>query len=175
MKKTFMAIVFSLIILCSISFVACDSSDSGIYKITISKNIKHGLIVCELKESKSGENVYVYSKSDIGYVLDGIYINGDRIDGNRFVMPKKNVTIFADFDLIQYTIKYMSYGAENYNTTFSYNIETEDFELKPAYMPNNYFLGWYTDSAHKNKIKKITKGTTGDITLYAWFVPINMV
>ena len=97
MKKYIMLFFALMIIPFSIMFTGCNKDD-GIYDIKVSKNIEHGSVMCETEESLPGEVIYVYYQSDTGYKLKAIYVNGDLIIGNSFIMPAKNVQIFAVFE-----------------------------------------------------------------------------
>ena len=56
----------------------------------------------------------------------------------------------------------------------SYNVETETISLINPTKTGYKFAGWYTDETfnEENKITEITKGSTGDITLYAKWTEI---
>ena len=56
----------------------------------------------------------------------------------------------------------------------SYNVETETISLINPTKTGYKFAGWYTDEtfSEENKITEITKGSTGDITLYAKWTEI---
>ncbi|MGN0142497.1 MAG: InlB B-repeat-containing protein [Roseburia sp.] len=85
-----------------------------------------------------------------------------------------NYAVANGFDYIlldqpTYTITYELNGGTNseYNPS-TYTATTKTIVLQDP-QPREYFtfLGWYTDSAFKNPIYEIPKGSTGNLTLYA--------
>ena len=76
-----------------------------------------------------------------------------------------DITLYAKYTPITYSIKYNCDDAINSNPT-TYNIES-NFNLKNPERDGYIFVGWYKDSTFKNKINSIKKGTTNDIELYA--------
>ena len=77
----------------------------------------------------------------------------------------------------QYTAKWVKEG--DYIITYKntenavndnpagYNVETETITLKPAIKAGYIFDGWYKEDSFATKVNEITKGSTGNITLYA--------
>ena len=74
----------------------------------------------------------------------------------------------------EYNIKYeLNGGTNNENNPSSYNTGDTialSFPTKEDYM----FMGWYTNSTFTNELKEIAD-KTGDLTLYAKWVPVNHV
>ena len=77
----------------------------------------------------------------------------------------------------QYTAKWVKEG--DYIITYKntenavndnpadYNVETETITLKAATKAGYIFDGWYKEDSFATKVNEITKGSTGNITLYA--------
>lgn len=106
-----------------------------------------------------------------GYEFQGWYLD------NNFTQPIKelkqdsivnNISIFAKWSSpIDYTITYNdNFGVPNDNATV-YNIETDTFVLNDLVKDGYEFLGWFDAADGGNKISEITKGSHGDLTLYA--------
>lgn len=76
--------------------------------------------------------------------------------------------MYAQWSKKAYSIKYVSGGGTvpSGNPT-SYYYDTPTFKLAAATKEGYTFQGWYTDSAYKNRITKITKGTRKNYKLYA--------
>lgn len=76
-------------------------------------------------------------------------------------------TFYAKWTAIKYTIIYnLNEGINPENAALGFTVEDEvtlSIPTKSGYE----FVGWYTESTFENKIEKIEKGTTKDITLYA--------
>ena len=70
---------------------------------------------------------------------------------------------------IVYEIKYVCEGCENDpSNPVSYTVNTEKELKNPKKLPESgyKFGGWFTDENYSTRIKKIEKGTTGELTLY---------
>ncbi|UKI55436.1 MAG: InlB B-repeat-containing protein [Treponema succinifaciens] len=85
-----------------------------------------------------------------------------------------NTTLYAKWTAITYTITYEPNGGTNADgNPASYTFETETITLLAPSRQYFDFGGWYTDSEFSDSSKKneITKGSTGNIMLYAkWTV-----
>ena len=83
------------------------------------------------------------------------------------------VTLYAKW-LELYTITYELDGGTNADSNpEKYTVETEDIILAEATRKCYTFAGWYIDEECSDGITEITKGTTGDITLYAKWIANN--
>lgn len=83
-----------------------------------------------------------------------------------------NKTLYAKWTAVTYTITYKLAGGKNVSgNPKSYKITTSTITLKAPTRKGYKFGGWYSDSKFKTKVTKITKGSTGNKTLYAkWTV-----
>lgn len=85
-----------------------------------------------------------------------------------------NITLYAKWTAITYTITYEPNGGTNADgNPAGYTFETETITLLAPSRQYFDFGGWYTDSEFSDSSKKneITKGSTGNIMLYAkWTV-----
>ena len=78
------------------------------------------------------------------------------------------VTLYAQWEKVNYTITYqLNNGTNNKNNPTKYDVTTATITLKYPTKTGFTFLGWYSDSAFKNRVKEIPKGSTGNKTLYA--------
>lgn len=86
------------------------------------------------------------------------------------LLPAKNkgtLTLYAQWKWTPYTIRYEENGGTMEGTAVdSYEYKTVA-ELPVAVKENFVFCGWYTDANFKKPLKKITKTTYGNLTLYA--------
>lgn len=137
-------------------------------------------------DAKGGNKVYttktVYYNSKIGtlpttkrkgYTFTGWYTSdGKLIDANTFYPYKNNIKLYAHWKKITYKINYSLTGDNNPANIISYNVTTS-FKLLNPKRSGYKFVGWYKDSKYKKRITKITKGTTGNLTLYAKWTPIK--
>ena len=85
-----------------------------------------------------------------------------------------SVTVTANAKVINYTITYNLDGGTNYaGAPTSYNIETSTITLGTPTKPHYHFDGW--TNAGGTAVTKITKGSTGNITLTAHWTKLPMV
>ncbi|MBR5578733.1 MAG: chitobiase/beta-hexosaminidase C-terminal domain-containing protein [Lachnospiraceae bacterium] len=77
--------------------------------------------------------------------------------------------LYAQYSPIIYQIDYQTGEGSNDSANPSqYTIESDTITLQPAMPPEGYrFVGWYQESSYKTQISTITKGSTGNLTLYA--------
>ncbi|NLG32320.1 MAG: InlB B-repeat-containing protein [Syntrophomonadaceae bacterium] len=76
--------------------------------------------------------------------------------------------LYARWNLVTYSISYELDGGTNYqDAPTSYTVVTETIVLGTPTKNGYTFVGWYDAAAGGNKFTQITKGSTGDITLYA--------
>ncbi len=140
------------------------------YKITY--KLKGG------KNNSANPSIYYVTSSTItlkkptktGYTFKGWY--SDSAYKNKITQIKKgstgNKTLYAKWSKKEYKITYKLKGGTNNNANPSvYTVTTSTITLKKPTRAGYTFEGWYSDSAYKNKVTKITKGSTGNKTLYA--------
>lgn len=111
-----------------------------------------------------------------GYELDYIEVNGERIEGTTFTIPKSDVEIYVEFEAIEYKINYVLDGGTNspFNPDY-YTVNYGDngyFELSDAEKDGYDFWGWYLDEEHSERVYGINTYLCEDITLYAYFEEI---
>lgn len=71
----------------------------------------------------------------------------------------------------QYSITYELDGGKNSaSNPASYTSKSDTVTLKAPTKKGYTFKGWYSDSKFQKQVKKISKGSTGNITLYAKWV-----
>jgi uncharacterized repeat protein (TIGR02543 family) len=149
------------------------------YKIKYNGNGATGGSMKNVTVCKYG-STYTLAKNKYkrtGYVFEGwntkkngkgdFYEDGEDIR-NITAKNGKTITLYAQWSKKAYSIKYVSGGGTvpSGNPT-SYYYDTPTFKLAAATKEGYTFQGWYTDSAYKNRITKITKGTRKNYKLYA--------
>ena len=103
-----------------------------------------------------------------GYTFDGWYIRDEKVTSKYIV--KSNLELIAKWKASDYTITYiLNDGVNSEKNPKGYDVEIETIKLENATKTGYTFGGWYTDKActETNKVTEITKGSTGNITLYA--------
>lgn len=128
---------------------------------------------------KTGEtkslNTCLFEKE--GYDFSGWSTTSDGeveyLDGDTYVMgPNSSYTLYAVWDLAVYTITYrLDDGINNVDNRNLYTMQTETFYLYEPSREYYLFDGWYKDSHFAGeKISQVTKGSLGNITLYAKWI-----
>lgn len=75
-----------------------------------------------------------------------------------------------------YTITYeLDGGANAPENPASYNVETETIPLKDPVKKGYTFVGWFKDAEFTTQVTEIAQGSTGNIILYAKWVPYTTV
>ena len=84
------ALVLTLILSCCALF-ACQAQPEGEYTITVENSLYGGATV--QKSANAGDMVELKTFGNKGYEACEVYVNGQRIEENQFVMPSENVTV----------------------------------------------------------------------------------
>lgn len=93
---------------------------------------------------------------------------------NLVTKNKGTITLYAMW-ANEFKISYnLNGGVNNKANPTKYKLNTE-VTLKNPTKKDNKFIGWYTDAKFKNKVTKIVKGKTGNITLYAKWEKIHVI
>ena len=79
-----------------------------------------------------------------------------------------NKTLYAKWAKNSYKITYkLNSGKNSTKNPKTYTVTTKTITLKNPTRKGYTFQGWYSDAKFTKKVTKITKGSTGNITLYA--------
>ena len=122
---------------------------------------------CTLRSNafqKKGYSFAGWATSKSGKV---VYKNKAKVKG--LVSSNNGVkTLYAKWKVNTYKITYkLNGGKQNKKNAFSYKVTSATITLKSPTRKGYTFKGWYSDKACKKKVTKITKGSTGNKTLYA--------
>ena len=112
-----------------------------------------------------------------GYTFGGWYTDGSNFAENtKFKtgdkMPEGDVTYYAKWTAIEYTITYNLDGGTNVSgNPAQYTVETGKITLLDPTKTGYRFDGWYTDDTYSTKVTEIAADSTGGVTLWAkWTV-----
>ena len=121
------------------------------------------------KKYKSTKNTKLYSPKRKGYTFKGWYKDKNYAKRIRKIKKgsKGNKRSYALWKAVKYKLSYTSNGGVNdYRNKKKYTCE-RSVKLYPATKENYTFVGWYKDKKLTKKVKKLKKGTRGNIRLYA--------
>ena len=100
-----------------------------------------------------------------------VYQNGESVM-NLIAVNGGVVTLYAVWTPVEYTISYEANGGTHSNTTSTYNVESETIILSDATKVGYTFGGWYDNASFAGSpITAIPKGSGGNVTLYAKWIP----
>ena len=142
--------------------------------ISTQKNIKAGTLI-PLPQNINLDDLGIKGFGNfLGFYTD-LACTGNPITS---VVVDKDITLYAKFEIIDYSITYVIDGAtwKNYTPNSSYNV----LNAAISYIPEGKYLekvgytfeGWYKDADYKEKITSLV-GLFEDITLYAKWEVIN--
>ena len=113
-----------------------------------------------------------------GYTFSGWFTEKNVGTGTKVTGVTKgtsgNITVYAQFGLEEYDITYNNVNGATNNNPTHYNAASEDFTIYPLTKEGYTFNGWFTNEECTTPANlTITKGSNGDITLYAKWTPIT--
>ncbi|WKY48015.1 InlB B-repeat-containing protein [Eubacteriaceae bacterium ES3] len=117
--------------------------------------------------------------SKTGYTLQGWSETSgtntvDYTLGQTFTMPSENTVLYAVWAPTDYTITYnLDAGKNNLRNPRSYNIESPTITFSNPTKSGYTFGGWYTDPDLTNPITEIPLGSTGDVEVWAKWIPLG--
>ena len=108
----------------------------------------------------------------VGYTFAGWYSDSNLSTAYTFTtMPAEDITLYAKWNIITYSINYELDGGDNhFSNPSSYTIETNTIILSAPTKEGYTFEGWYSDSNFTNYVSEITIGSIGNLTLYAKWI-----
>lgn len=141
----------------------------SINKYTISFNTNAGTEVEPITQNYQTSVSAPSSPAKNGYKFEGWYSDSALKNKYTFTtMPAKDITLYAKWSLENYKITYnLEGGANNKNNPSSFTVESNDITLQSPTKTGYKFVGWYSDSAYRNAVTKIAKGTYTNVELFA--------
>ena len=87
---------------------------------------------------------------------------------NVLVAVGGTITLYAQWETIEYSISYQLYGGTNNSQNpKAYRVTTATITLASPTRKGYTFGGWYSDAKLTKRVRTIAKGSTGNKTLYA--------
>jgi uncharacterized repeat protein (TIGR02543 family) len=137
------------------------------YTITFDSN--GGTEVISITQDYASEVVEPNEPTREGYTFEGWFTNSALINAYALTtMPAQDITLYANWTIITYTITYeLNEGINHSNNLSSFNVESSINLLEPTKIGHT-FEGWYIDDVFsEDVITNIKIGTIENITLYA--------
>ena len=147
----------------------------SINKYTISFETNGGTSVTAITQNYATEVVAPEPPAKNGYEFVGWYSNQELTIKYTFsTMPAENIMLYAKWNIVTYDIVYNLDGGR-FNNTYAttYRIDSEEIILKTPTKLGYNFDGWYIDAIGTSKIETITKGSYGDLELFAKWTAIT--
>ena len=144
----------------------------SINQYTISFESNGGTNVSAITQNYASNVVAPESPSKNGYVFVGWYSNASLTSKYTFsTMPAENITLYAKWQKVTYTITYNLDGGRNSTSNpSSYTITSNTITFAEPTKNGYTFDGWYTDSKYTTPITEITSGSYGDVEIFAKWV-----
>ena len=142
------------------------------YSVTFDATLHGKTHVRFVKKVNDGDKVEKPDANDIvtnpGYAITGWRTE----DGGKYDFDdqlKSNLTLYAEWDLEEYTISYeMNGGTNNGSNLSTYTVESDPITFAAPTYAGYTFEGWFYDADFTEPATGIaTNSTTGDKTLYA--------
>ena len=104
-----------------------------------------------------------------GYQFGGWYKNSALTQKYAFTtMPAEDITLYAKWNRISYTISYnLDGGTNSSENPANYTIESSDIVLASPTKNGYAFKGWYSDSGFTTQIQIIPTGSYGELSVFA--------
>lgn len=112
-----------------------------------------------------------------GYTFGGWYKEASCKTAWNFTTDKvtSNVTLYAKWTPVTYKITYtLNSGKQSKSNPATYTVAAATITLVSPTRKNYTFGGWYKDSKFKTKVTKISKGSTGNLNLYAKWTKVSV-
>lgn len=114
-----------------------------------------------------------------GYKIIGWYTDANCTASNKYGFDAPlggNLTLYAKWEVVEYHINYvLNDGTNDKDNPSTYTINSDDIVLANPTNAGASFDGWFYDAQFNNRATQISKGSSGDKTLYAKWTPYTYV
>ncbi len=172
MKKFIIFIALLGALICSaVGLAACAG---GKEYTVVCQTCENGYVTVAVTNVNAGEKVILAAHPSAGYKLTTFILDGEELEGVSFIMPEKDVTVSAQFELLTYSVTYVLDDATiSGSNPETYTVESADELIQPT-KEGYEICGWYTyctlDEYYPDiEDYKVTSlaGHFGNLTLYA--------
>lgn len=147
-----------------------------IEKFTVTFNSNGGSAVSPFTEVLDGSTILApTAPSRDGFTFAGWYKDVELTQSFGFGSEQitANITIYAKWDAIVYTITYVLFDGSYPTMDVSYTILTPTITFDEASKVGYDFLGWFDLPSGGNAVTGIPTGSMGNVTVYAQYQPIG--
>ena len=119
-------------------------------------------------------SVTLYSPTRNGYDFKGWFVSDTFTESVSSIETNvmKDVTLYAKWSMIRYTINYHCDEADLPDNPTEYYVTSESIKFN-CLTKDNYYLAWYEDSDRTKLIDEIPSGSYQNYDLYAKWTPIE--
>lgn len=125
-------------------------------------------------KAKNGVTAKLAKPKRAGYTFVGWFADKKCTKKVTEITGKGDKTYYAKWKKSTYAITYKGLGSTGTNAKANpatYTKSSKTIKLRDPVRAGYYrFAGWYSDKKFKNRVKAISQGSTGDVTLYAKWV-----
>jgi uncharacterized repeat protein (TIGR02543 family) len=141
----------------------------SINQYTIIFNTNEGSLVESITQDYSSTVIALTNPTKSGYTFSGWYSDSSlKIPYTFTTMPASNITLYAKWTIIEYSIDYELDGGINSSSNPRSYYVTSNITLLDPTREGYTFIGWYNNADFSgDKLTSISTGAIGDITLYA--------
>lgn len=144
---------------------------------TVSFNSQGGTAVTSRRIATGEVATKPTNPTRTGYTFGGWYKEASCKTAWNFTTDKvtSNVTLYAKWTPVTYKITYtLNSGKQSKSNPATYTVAAATITLVSPTRKNYTFGGWYKDSKFKTKVTKISKGSTGNLNLYAKWTKVSV-
>ncbi len=144
---------------------------------TVSFNSQGGTAVTSRRIATGEVATKPTNPTRTGYTFGGWYKEASCKTAWNFTTDKvtSNVTLYAKWTPVTYKITYtLNSGKQSKSNPATYTVAASTITLVSPTRKNYTFGGWYKDSKFKTKVTKISKGSTGNLNLYAKWTKVSV-
>lgn len=148
------------------NLIVCAIWKANEYNVTLDPN--GGYVSTTSVKATFGQSVSLPTPIYKGYTFKGWYYDNMAIVTSYWNIAN-DVTIVAQWSIIQYQIKYYLYGgnmSSNANPT-TYTVESAISSFSSPTRVGYTFKGWFNNPSYDREITSIEKGTIGNMSLHA--------
>lgn len=142
--------------------VTSEKDASGNYVVgtrynVVVKDSTNGTVKASSERAMKGESVTLTVTPNKGYRLSKLTVNGENVVDNKFVMPAKNATVVAEFEIIPTDVEYVAPDNKTENNNVG-AVETEDIKeiLESSLKANSELNNIVEEAKKEGKDVKVT-------------------